>query len=265
MTQKFKIQQPEAFRELSKTARLRLLKMHYEAGVGHIGGNLSVLDSILFLHHTVMCSDDTFVLSKGHAAGALYVTLWTLGVLSDEDLMTFHAENSILSGHPPANSLPGVRVATGSLGHGFSCACGMALARKIKSVPGRVFCMCSDGEWQEGSNWEALIFSRHHNLDNLVLLVDVNGLQGFGRTIEVSSMSNLSRYFNNFDLKVVELDGHSPESLQVILDQSGDSRVVYLLNTIKGKGVSFMEGKLDWHYLPLSEELYTKALQEQQV
>ncbi len=256
--------QADLFLELSKSARLRLLKMHYKAGVGHIGGNLSALDSILFLHHIVMCSDDAFVLSKGHAIGALYITLWTLGVLSNEDLETFHGEDTRLPGHPSVNTIPEIKVATGSLGHGFPIASGMSLARKLKGTPGRVFCLCSDGEWQEGSNWEALIFSRHHDLSNLVLLVDVNGLQGFGRTREVASMDNLNRYFEMFDMNVVELDGHSPESLGELLTLPSDGRMAYLLNTIKGKGVSFMENKLEWHYLPLSDELYAKAIKEQE-
>ena len=251
-----------SFPELLKSARLRLLKMHYTAGVGHIGGNLSALDSILFLHHMVMCSDDAFVLSKGHAAGALYSTLWTLGVLSDKDLETFHGEGSRLPGHPPVNTIPEIKVATGSLGHGFPIAAGMSLARKLKGTSGRVFCLCSDGEWQEGSNWEALIFSRHHDLSNLVLLIDVNGLQGFGQTKEVASMDNLNQYFEAFDMNVVELDGHSPESLGELLTPASDDRMVYLLNTIKGRGVSFMENKLEWHYLPLSDELYAKAIEE---
>ena len=201
MKQVFGKRQADLFLELSKSARLRLLKMHYKAGVGHIGGNLSALDSILFLHHMVMCSDDAFVLSKGHAIGALYITLWTLGVLSDEDLETFHGEDSKLPGHPSVTTTPDIKVATGSLGHGFPIASGMSLARKLKRTPGRVFCLCSDGEWQEGSNWEALIFSRHHDLSNLVLLVDVNGLQGFGRTREVASLDNLNRYFEMFDVR----------------------------------------------------------------
>ena len=264
MKEKFGYRQISSFQELTKSARLRLLKMHYEAGVGHIGGNLSALDSMLFLHHAVMCPDDVFVLSKGHAVGALYTTLWTLGVLSDEDLETFHGENSVLPGHPPINTIPEVKIATGSLGHGFPVASGMSLARKLKAVPGKVFCLCSDGEWQEGSNWEALIFARHHDLSNLVLLVDVNGLQGYGRTGEVASMAKLNRYFDAFDMNVVELNGHSSESLEQLLSVQGDDRMVYLLNTIKGKGVSFMENKLEWHYLSLSAELYEKAVKEQE-
>ena len=259
-----KIKRTDAFETLSTKARLRLLKMHYAAGVGHIGGNLSALDCILYLHHVVMCSDDRFVLSKGHAVGALYITLWTLGMLADEDLETFHSDNTFLPGHPSPNQLTGISVATGSLGHGFPISCGISLARKIKHKSGRVFCLCSDGEWQSGSNWEALVFSRHHNLSNLILLIDVNGLQGFGSTQDVASMHDLRRYFESFDMKVVDLDGHSPGAMRVLLDIHTDNRMVFLLNTVKGKGVSFMEGSMDWHYLPLSKELYEEAVKEQQ-
>ena len=167
------------FAKLRQEARSRLLQMHYEASVGHIGGNLSALDAMLYLHHYVMSTEDQFVLSKGHAAGALYVTLWSRGILQESDLRSFHNDGTLLSGHPPPRRLEGVPVATGSLGHGLPMACGMALARKLRKQPGRIFCLCSDGEWQEGSNWEALIFARHHNLSHLVVLVDVNGLVCF--------------------------------------------------------------------------------------
>ena len=152
------------FLNLAKTARIRLLTMHHTARVGHIGGNLSAIDAMLFLHHFLMDPNDVFVLSKGHSAGALYVTLWTKGILSDKDLTTFHADNSRLPGHPAPGQLKEILIATGSLGHGFPMASGIALARKLQNKAGRVFCLCSDGEWQEGSNWEALIFNRHHNL-----------------------------------------------------------------------------------------------------
>ena len=236
--------------------------MHRESRVGHIGGNLSALDVMLYLHHHVMTGSDLFVLSKGHAAGALYVTLWTLGKLDESDLQSFHGEGTKLAGHPPPGKIDGIPVATGSLGHGLSVACGMALARKLKSEPGRIFCLCSDGEWQEGSNWEALIFARRHNLSNLVLLVDVNGLQGFGSTEEVASMGALGNYFDVFGLRTVEIDGHSYGALSKIVSEDSRDRWCYLLRTVKGKGVSFMENQLDWHYLPLDDEAYNQALSE---
>ena len=175
--------------DLVKRARRRLLEMHYHAGVGHIGGNLSALDALLVLHHQVMGSDDVFVLAKGHAAGALYITLWSLGKLSDEDLHTFHQDGTLLAGHPVAGWSKDIPFATGSLGHGLPDAAGMALGYKLQSEAREVFCLTSDGEWQEGSNWEALIFAIHQRLANLTILIDENGLQGFGTTHAVNDGS----------------------------------------------------------------------------
>ena len=250
------------FAKLRQEARCRLLQMHYEASVGHIGGNLSALDAMLYLHHYVMSTEDQFVLSKGHAAGALYVTLWSRGILQESDLRSFHNDGTLLSGHPPPRRLEGIPVATGSLGHGLPMACGMALARKLRKQPGQIFCLCSDGEWQEGSNWEALIFARHHNLSNLVVLVDVNGLQGFGSTQTVASMNDLGKYMEAFGLRTRELDGHLEASLEQINTRSVEDRWCYLLQTVKGKGISFMENRLEWHYLPLDEASYRQALPE---
>ena len=250
------------FEEIRVKARLRMLQMHYDSGVGHIGGNLSALDAMLYLHHCVMSAEDQFVLSKGHAAGALYVTLWSRGILQESDLCSFHDDGTLLSGHPPPRRLEGIPVATGSLGHGLPMACGMALARKLRKQPGQIFCLCSDGEWQEGSNWEALIFARHHNLSNLVVLVDVNGLQGFGSTQTVASMNDLGKYMEAFGLRTRELDGHLEASLEQINTRSVEDRWCYLLQTVKGKGISFMENRLEWHYLPLDEASYRQALAE---
>ena len=250
------------FEEIRVKARLRMLQMHYDSGVGHIGGNLSALDAMLYLHHYVMSTEDQFVLSKGHAAGALYVTLWSRGILQESDLCSFHDDGTLLSGHPPPRRLEGIPVATGSLGHGLPMACGMALARKLRKQPGQIFCLCSDGEWQEGSNWEALIFARHHNLSNLVVLVDVNGLQGFGSTQTVASMNDLGKYMEAFGLRTRELDGHLEASLEQINTRSVEDRWCYLLQTVKGKGISFMENRLEWHYLPLDEASYRQALAE---
>src|ERR1700759_1344632 len=155
--------QPEAA-VLIERARLRLLEMHYHSKVGHIGGNLSALDILMSLYHYRLGPDDGFVLSKGHAAGALYVTLWSMGLLSDDDLRHFHGEGTRLSGHPPLSGIPEVIFATGSLGHGLSLAAGLALGKKLLKESGRVFCLMSDGEWNEGSCWEALIFLAHQKL-----------------------------------------------------------------------------------------------------
>jgi transketolase len=245
-----------------RRARLRLLKMHYESGVGHIGGNLSALDSLMITFHEFMQPSDRFILSKGHAAGALYVVLWSLGLLTDEDLGTFHRDDTLLAGHPPANGLPKIDFATGSLGHGLSLAAGTALAFRLKAREGRVFCMTSDGEWQEGSTWEAFIFACHQKLSNLTILVDHNGLQGFGTTAEVASMQPLQARISGFDAEIDVVSGHDPAKVRHVLTRNTDRPHVVVMETVKGKGVAFMEDMMEWHYRPLSDELYMQAIQE---
>jgi len=240
-------------------AKQRLLQMHYESGVGHIGGNLSVLDSMMIIFHEYLRSGDEFVLSKGHAAGALYTTLWSIGELTDKDLKTFHQDDTLLAAHPPAKGIKSIPFATGSLGHGFSLAAGTALGMKLKCSVSRVVCMTSDGEWQEGSTWEALIFSCHHKLTNLTVLVDHNELQGFGSTSDVASMSPLWEKLKEFDVNIQVVDGHDIDEIRSALDCEEEVFKIIILRTIKGSGVSFMEGKMEWHYLPLTEKQYLKA------
>jgi transketolase len=246
-----------------KNARKRLLQMHFESGVGHIGGNLSALDAMMLLHHEYLHTDkEPFILSKGHAAGALYVSLWSKGLLSDEDLKQFHREETRLPAHPPAFGIPGVLFATGSLGHGLSLAAGTALAKRLNADGGHVYCMTSDGEWQEGSTWEALIFLCHHQLTNLTILVDHNTLQGFGSTDAVASMNPLADKLRGFAITVHSVDGHDPDAIRVALDAPSPQPKLVILHTIKGHGVSFMENQMAWHYLPLNEEQYQQALSE---
>jgi transketolase len=236
--------------------------MHYESGVGHIGGNLSCLDLMLALHHDVLKPSDQFVLSKGHAAGAYYVTLWTLGKLGDDDLRQFHKDGTRLSGHPPSAGIDDILFATGSLGHGLGLAAGLALAKLLKGQPGRVYCLMSDGEWNEGSCWEALIFARHHRLDNLTILVDLNGLQGFGTTREVADLDPLAEKFRAFGLPTEEIDGHDFDAICRALRADRRRPDAVVARTVKGSGVSFMEGRMEWHYLPLTEALYRRAAEE---
>jgi transketolase len=252
---------PRDFHELLQRAKLRLLRMHYESGVGHIGGNLSALDILMCLHHAVMREEDTFILSKGHAAGALYVALWTRGLLSDDDLKQFHKDGTRLSGHPPVRGIPGVSFATGSLGHGLGLAAGMALATRLRSLPGRVFCLTSDGEWNEGSCWESLIFIAHQAL-NLVVIVDANGLQGFGTTHEVAALDPLADKFRAFGVHAEEVDGHDFTALTAALNRDQRGPRVIVARTEKGHGVSFMANRMEWHYLPMTEEHYRQAVQE---
>jgi transketolase len=243
-------------------ARARLLQMHYEAKTGHIGGNLSALDALLHLHVEVMREPDVFVLSKGHAAGALYIALWSAGLLTDADLRTFHQDGTLLAGHPVAGWHRRIPFATGSLGHGLGLAAGVALAKRLRGEPGDVYCMLSDGECEEGAIWEALIFVRHQRLANLVVLIDANGLQAFGATDEVASLGRLAPKLTALGLQVAEIDGHDPAALDAALLRRRPEPIVIVLKTVKGRGVSFMEGKLEWHYLSLNDQQYSAALSE---
>lgn len=248
---------------LVKRAKARLLRMHYEAGVGHIGGNLSCLDLMVTLHHRIMGEDDMFVLSKGHAVGALYVSLWSQGVLTDEDLCTFHADATRLSGHPPVRGIPEIAFATGSLGHGLGLAAGVALGKVLGSLPGRVFCLTSDGEWNEGSSWESLIFASHHELDRLTIIVDQNGLQGFGSTREVADIAPLADKFRAFGIPAYEIDGHDSDAIEgAVREASLRGPAAVIARTVKGHGVSFMENRMEWHYLPMTEAQYLQAMNE---
>lgn len=249
-------------RDLVRSARRRLLRMHYESGVGHIGGNLSALDALLVVFHDHLRPQDRFILSKGHSAGALYIALWSVGRLQEAELASFHRDATRLAGHPPAGGLADVPFATGSLGHGFSLAAGTALGMRLQGSDARVICLTSDGEWQEGSTWEALIFACHHRLSNLTVLVDHNGLQGFGTTAAVASMVPLWERLRGFDVEVCVVDGHDCAEIGAALAKRGERLRIVVLRTVKGRGVSFMEHRMEWHYLPLTEPQYLAALAE---
>lgn len=246
-------------KELLSKARRRLLDMHFRAKAGHIGGNLSCLEATMVLHHLVMAPQDQFVLSKGHSAGALYVALWSQGKLTDRELDTFCQDNTTLPGHPSGPGIPGLLFSTGSLGHGPSLAAGLALAARHKQSDRQIYCLCSDGEWQEGSCWEALIFAVHQRLSNLTLLIDQNGWQGFGRTEEVISCSDLTPRLKAFGASVALVDGHNVEDILVGLGAREPHKPhIVVLKTTKGRGLHYAD-RLESHYLPLGEEAYAIA------
>ncbi len=242
--------------------RLRLIRMHFESGVGHIGGNLSSLDALALLFNEYVGPADHFILSKGHSAGALYSALWSVGKLDDKTLTTFHKDGTLLAGHPPARGIPEILFATGSLGHGLSLAAGTALAGRMRNTSSHVYCMTSDGEWQEGSTWEALIFCSHQRLANLTVLVDHNQLQGFGSTQSVASMAPLWTRLQGFDIEIDVVNGHDLDAIRAVLDKRPGRPHFVMLETLKGKGVSFMENRMEWHYLPLNEAQYQQAIAE---
>jgi len=242
-------------------ARLRLVEMHYRSKTGHLGGNLSCIDALMLTYHEFLGPEDRFILSKGHSAGALYVTLWSLGRLTDDDLATFHQDNTRLAGHPPARGIPDIRFATGSLGHGLSLAAGLALAARLQAQDRRVFCLTSDGEWQEGSTFEAAVFAAHQKLGNLTIIVDHNGLQGFGDTAEVASMNPLADRLRGLDLEIRQADGHDAEAIRAALAPAhGHRPVLAILQTIKGRFVPDFAATVHSHYLPLTAAQYDAAV-----
>lgn len=252
--------------ETLQRARLRLLDLHYTAKHGHLGGNLSCLDGLVTLFHEVLKPEDSLILSKGHSAGALYVTLWSQGLLTEDDLATFTKDDTRLAVHPPVKGIPAIPFGTGSLGHGTSLAAGLAMARKLKGEPGRIFCLCGDGEWQEGSCWEALTFAVRNRLDTLCIVVDVNKWQGFGNTEDVadSSLAKLQTQMEAFGARVVHGHGHGATALQAVLTTppvEGRPTVI-LLDTVKGHGLSFFANTLKCHYLPLTDEQYQQGKAE---
>lgn len=248
-----------------------ILEQSKRAKVGHIGSALSVADIIAALYKGILkISDpsdpdrDRFILSKGHAALALYAALHLKGLISEKELNTFCSDGTILSVHPDC-ALKGVEFSTGSLGHGLSVGAGMAFAAKVKKKSHRVFVLVSDAECEEGSLWEAVMFAAHHKLSNLTAIVDVNGQQAFGYTKDVIDLSPLEERWRAFGWDTHRVGGHNIEEITKTVSKlnilSGAPHVLVAYTTF-GKGVSFMENKIKWHYSPLSDEEYKQAMAE---
>jgi transketolase len=259
----------------SKAARMRLdiVEMIAEAGSGHPGGSLSAADIVATLYfggvlnHDVARPDwperDRFVLSKGHAAPVLYAALAEAGYFERDHLATLRKLGSILQGHPDSKKTPGVEVSTGSLGQGLAIANGIALG--LRGGEQRVYCLLGDGELQEGQVWEAAMFAAHHGLDRVIAIVDHNGLQIDGACEDVMDLGEVATKFRAFGWHVIECDGHDIGALLGAFDLAREhtgSPVVLVCRTVKGKGVSFMEGNADWHGKAPSAEERTCAADE---
>jgi len=238
--------------------RRHVLEMITEAGSGHPGGSLSAAEIMATLYFHVMRVDpqhpawpsrDRFVLSKGHAAPVLYATLAERGFFPVEELGTLRKLGSRLQGHPDSKSTPGVDASTGSLGQGLSIAVGMALAGRLDRLEYRVFALLGDGELQEGQNWEAAMSAAHYGLGRLVAVVDCNGLQIDGPLAQVMSIEPLADKWRSFGWQVYTVDGHDPAQISAAIEQAGAGTVpsAILARTVKGRGVPFMEGRVDWH------------------
>lgn len=243
--------------------RRQFLRMHFEARAGHLGTGLSDIDILVYLYKAWLGPGDQFILSKGHGASSLYATLHHFGRLSDEVMATYYKDGTLLPAHPAPGALEAIPAATGSLGHGLPIAAGLAYAHKyLHQTTHRVACLVSDGECNSGALWEAALFAGHHRLDNLTVIVDANGLQGFGRTQDVLDLEPLVDKWRAFRFRCEEVDGHDFSRLHEALRRPPDgSPTCVVARTVKGKGVALMENKLEWHYLPMSEEQYTSALE----
>ena len=258
------------FPDISRKIRKEILEMHFLSQSSHIGSALSCVDILTVLYFKIMKTypeksqaenRDRFILSKGHAVSALYATLALRGFFSQNILKTYCQNGSKLPGHATRNSVPGIEVSTGSLGHGLCIGCGMALAAKLDKKNHRIFVLMSDGECDEGSVWEAAMFASHHKLDNLIVIVDYNKLQALGKTNEVVNLEPLKDKWISFGWSVKETNGHNyseiEKSLSSLPFEKGKPSII-IAHTIKGKGVSFMENRLEWHYkAPTKEECET--------
>ena len=263
-----------AAQELAKKVRIHALKMANSGGGSHIGSALSIADILAVLYTEILHLDpknptleqrDRFVLSKGHAGAALYATLAETGFFPVSKLATHYQDGSDLCGHVSHKGIPGVEVSTGSLGHGLSLATGMALAAKIDQKKHRIFTLLSDGECDEGSTWEAVLFAAHHHLDNLSAIIDYNKIQSLDTVADTLELEPLADKWRSFGWQVQEVDGHNHQQLQSELSElplESDCPSVIICHTVKGKGVSFMENTVLWHYrVPRGEE-FAAALQE---
>jgi transketolase len=268
----------DSARGLAREVRRAVLEMTHRAKSSHVGSALSAVDLIAALYSGILNVSpasvdsprrDRFVLSKGHACAALYAALAVRRFFPRQLLDDFYADGSPLMGHVTHNAAPGVEASTGSLGHGLSIACGLALAAKRDHEPHRppyrVFVLLSDGECDEGSVWEAALFAAHHALDNLVAIVDYNKIQSFGTVDEVLRLEPFADKWKAFGWSVAELDGHNlrdiGETLGAVPPDAGKPTCV-VAHTVKGRGVSFMENRLLWHYRAPVEAQLSQALAE---
>src|ERR1700689_2238290 len=259
-------------REMAQRVRRDDLQMVYRARLGHIGGDFSVIDILVTLYAAVLDVDpihplaagrDRLVLSKGHTAGALYTTLAYCGFFAPRELETFAAPRSALNGHPNRTKVPGVETSTGPLAHGFPVAVGIPLSARLQAPPRRTFVVLGDGELQEGSNWEAAMTAAHYDLSSLFAVVDRNGLQQGARTEETKQLEPLPAKWASFGWGGREAGGHDHAQLLDTFRRPGTTRPVCVIaHTVKGKGVSFMEDRVEWHHKVPSDEQVEIALRE---
>jgi len=260
--------------KLAKAIRINSLKMTSRGKSSHIGSVLSIADILAVLYGSVLNIDpknpnwsdrDRFILSKGHAGAGVYAALAEVGFFSKKILETHYQDGSKLSGHISHKGIPGVELSTGSLGHGLSVGCGMAKAAKLEQRMNKVVVLLSDGECDEGSIWEAAMFASHHKLSNLIAIIDYNKIQSLDSIENTLGLEPLSDKWQSFGWEVLEVDGHHHQEIYEAFTSipiNQDNPTVIIANTIKGKGVSFMENKVLWHYRTALDEEFNQALIE---
>ena len=261
-------------KSIAANVRLGILEGTHAAASGHPGGSLSIADIITYLYFAEMNVDptnpqwdgrDRLVLSKGHTAPALYAALAQKGFFDKSEIKKLRQIDSFLQGHPDMKGTPGVDMSTGSLGLGFSAACGMALSAKLDGKTHRIYSIVGDGESQEGQIWEAAMFAAHYKLDNLCVVIDWNGLQIDGPIEEVMNPTPYDKKLEAFGFYVISIDGHDFEQIAAAFDKAKTQKgkpTAIIAKTIKGKGVSFMENQVGWHGSAPNDEQYEKAVAE---
>ena len=263
-------------KEIAREIRIDVIRMTYAAGSqgAHIGGSLSLCEIMAVLYHDVMHYDkentlsperDRLILSKGHGAIALYAALKSIGVFTEEELLTYKQDGSVITAHPTYMPEKGMEFASGSLGQGLSIGVGVSLGLKKKNNNAKVYVIVGDGECDEGSIWEAAAAASHFGLNNLFCIVDKNKLQYDGETASILNMDELVEKFRSFGWEAVEVDGHDCGALSEALHHSFDKPLAVICDTVKGKGVSFAENNYRWHNASLNETQYEQAIAEQEV
>lgn len=260
--------------KLAKDIRKTVLKMTYEKKAGFIGSSFSCADIMAVLYGYVMKynkddmsdrNNDVLFVSKGHSASAWYAALSNIGVIDENRLIAeFNQSGYKLGVHPKKDAIPGVTASSGSLGQGLGLCCGYALANKIQNIPGRTYVILGDGECNEGSNWEAMMFAKRYNLDNLTLIIDRNKLQSYGHDEDVLNMDNLKEKVESFGLYTIETNGNDVKSLMDAFDEAIKSSrpSAIIADTVKGKGFSGFEDKVIWHYKWPEDEHFNAAMDE---
>jgi len=254
--------------KIAKNIRKNILKIANSSGGPHTGSALSIVDILAVLYFKILNIDpfdenrDIFILSKGHGAMALYATLYEKDLLSGDDFFSYYLNGGVLPAHLDRSRSKYIEVSSGSLGHGLPQALGFAYSKKLKHQNGKVFVLMGDGESQEGSVWEAVMLAPKMGLDNLVLIIDRNDLQGYGRPSELVSFESLDDKFRAFNWDVARVDGHNFDDIYKALTKDSNLPLAVICDTVKGKGVSFMENELKWHYFIVTDELLKKGVEE---